>query len=145
MESSHHHLTYDLIGRWGCWRRLTDRHASAAADEWRRALGVRQAVRLERVSRSQVTGACGRRGCSLVGVVYDEDSACIYHTRALTGEDLIHELLHVAHPEWPETRVVEETDRMTRLYPQREGNDRASCQAGGCGSPGAHSTVPVVG
>jgi hypothetical protein len=97
-------------GSWRRWRRLPDLEAGAALATWREMLGVRQSVRLERVTPWQVTDSRGRRGCSLVGVVYDERAACIYHTRALTVDDLVHELLHVAHPGWSEAQVLSETE-----------------------------------
>ena len=102
----------ELLARWGRWRRLSDAEAQQAAVDWRVALGVRQSVRLERISRHQVVNERGRRGCSLVGVVYDEHTARIYHTRALTAEDLIHELLHVAYPSWGEEAVVLATTQL---------------------------------
>ena len=101
-----------LIARWGRWRPLRDAEAREAAAAWGAVLGVAQQVRLERISRFQVTDHHGRRGCSLVGVVHDAHAACIYHSRALTAEDLVHELLHVAHPEWSEEAVVLETRRL---------------------------------
>ena len=107
-------LSARLIARWGRWRRLGDEEARQAAEGWRQALKVPQSVHLVRISRHQVTNERGQRGCSLVGVVYDEHAARIYHTRALMGEDIIHELLHVAHPSWPEEAVVAETDRLLR-------------------------------
>jgi len=86
----------------------------------RARLGVRQPVRLERISPHQVVDHSGRRGRSLVGVSYDEHEARIYHTRALTLDDLVHELLHVAHPEWGEADVVSETERL--LTPRMPGS-----------------------
>lgn len=105
----------DLIERWGRFRRLNDEDTPLAVEDWRRALDVRQSVRLQRISPYQVTDtARGRRGCSLVGVVYDTEQACIYHTRTLVVEDILHELLHVAHPTWPEHAVAAETERVLR-------------------------------
>ena len=79
---------------------------------WTRRLGVTRAVRTERTSVWHVTREDGRRGCSLVGVVLRPgDEAVIYHTRRLTEEDVVHELLHVAHPDWDEAAVVRETAR----------------------------------
>jgi hypothetical protein len=101
-----------LVARWGRWRRLSDAEARQATEEWRHALKVRQSVHLVRISRHQVTNERGQRGCSLVGVVFDEDAARIYHTRALMAEDIVHELLHVAQPSWPEEAVVGETNRL---------------------------------
>lgn len=97
---------------WGRRRRLDDREARSAAEAWRARLGVRQHVHLERISPRQVGDISGRSGLSLVGVTYDEGEARIYHTRALTLDDLVHELLHVAHPDWEEAKVVSETERL---------------------------------
>lgn len=105
----------ELIGRWGRWRPLSDQEAAAAVEAWRKVLGVRQAVRVERISPYQVTDEVGRPGCSLVGVVYDALSACVYHTRALTAEDIVHELLHVARPTWGEAEVIQATNRLLLL------------------------------
>jgi hypothetical protein len=96
------------------YRRLTEAAALQAVEAWRQALGVCQSVRLERISRRQVTDHTGRNGCGLVGVSCDEQTACIYHTRTLTVEDIVHELLHVAHPGWSEAEVVAETARLLR-------------------------------
>ena len=98
--------------RWSRWRRLTPAEARLAVEYWRGELGVAHSVRLERIRCHQVTNEQGAAGCSLVGVVCGAETACIYHTRALTPEDIIHELLHVANPGWPETSVVLETDRL---------------------------------
>lgn len=103
-----------IIRRWGRWRRLSDSEAMRAVEAWRAALGVRQQVALVRVHRRQVTDDRGRTGCSLVGVVYNQEAAWIYHTRALMAEDIVHELLHAAHPLWGEAAVVAETDRILR-------------------------------
>lgn len=81
---------------------------------WREFLAVSQVVDTERISPFQVTGESGRVGCALIGVVFDASRATIYHTRPLTTEDLIHELLHVAHPLWSEAHVVHETERLWR-------------------------------
>ncbi len=122
-----------LFARWGRWRRLSDGEAREAAEAWRRALGVRQRVTLERLSRYQVTGEDGRHGCSLVGVTWDPDQATIYHTRALTGEDLVHELLHVRHPHWSEDAVVSETARL--LGPRPAPRRRRPESVRTCGHP----------
>ena len=79
---------------------------------WTRRLGIERPVRLERASIWQVTGPDGRRGGSLVGVVLGADGACIVHTRRLTEEDIVHELLHVAYPDWSEAAVIAETARL---------------------------------
>ena len=73
---------------------------------WCARLGIERPVALQRISRRQVVVAGGRRGCGLVGVVLAADGATIYHTRPLTLEEIVHELLHVAHPTWTEADVV---------------------------------------
>jgi hypothetical protein len=75
----------------------------------RREMRLAHSVRLERISRWQVTDEHGKPGSSLVGVVKNSDEACIFHTRRLTVEDLVHELLHVRHPDWSEQEVVNRT------------------------------------
>jgi len=107
----------ELIGSWGRRRRLADGDAEHAIEGWRKYLGVSHPVRRERVATRQVVDIHGRRGCSLVGVVCTADGACIYHTRALMGEDVLHELLHVTLPEWPEEWVVFETSRILGRAP----------------------------
>jgi hypothetical protein len=99
------------------WRRLREAEARREVEHWRGALGVRQPVHLERIRRHQVTDEHGSPGCSMVGVVHDAESACIYHTRSLTPEDIVHELLHVANPAWTEAQVVAETDRLLSWQP----------------------------
>lgn len=81
---------------------------------WRAFLVIAQTITTERISPMQVTGEDGRAGCALIGVSFDARRATIYHTRPMTTEDLIHELLHVAHPLWTEGHVVHETDRLWR-------------------------------
>jgi hypothetical protein len=100
---------------------LTDAQARRAVEEWRGALGVRHPVRLERIPSHQVTNERGLPGCSLVGVVCDAGAACLYHTRALTSEDIVHELLHVLHPSWREEEVVTETSRLLAEPAERRG------------------------
>jgi hypothetical protein len=64
----------------------------------------------------QVTNEHGRPGAALIGVVFDAHAATIYHTRLLTAEDVLHELLHVAHPNWSEAVVVRATNRGWRFF-----------------------------
>jgi hypothetical protein len=112
---------------------LDDAAASLAVEHWRAALGVTHPVRLERIGYRQVTDERGAPGCSLVGVVTDDHGACIYHTRALTLEDIVHELLHVAHPTWTEEAVVSETNRLLTL-------DQRKIPAGSSGVGSAEPT-----
>jgi hypothetical protein len=94
---------------------LDGHHVRTALAAWRDYLQVHQDVRTERINRFQVTGEDGRPGAELVGVVHDPAAATIYHTRALTAEDLVHELLHVARPHWSEGQVVHETTRLMEM------------------------------
>lgn len=107
----------ELIRRWGRLRPLPDTEAQAALGRWAEALGVGREVQLARVDRRQVTDHRGRRGGSLVGVTVREREATLYHTRRLMVEDLVHELLHVGFPHWPEGTVVEETARILGIRP----------------------------
>lgn len=86
-------------------RRLGPRRTKLILDYIRQRLELRHRIETERISRWQVTDEHGRPGGSLVGVARDGDRACIFHTRALTLEDIVHELLHVRHPDWPEDEV----------------------------------------
>lgn len=145
--------TAGLLARWGRWRRLADPEADLAIAAWRRCFAIGQQVGRERVSPYQVTNERGRRGCSLVGVVFDAASATIHHTRALTTEDIVHELLHVRHPGWTEAAVVAETGRLLRgesapvlppepsgMAPGREGPGGIRPGAAGCASCQASAT-----
>ena len=51
-----------------------------------------------------------------VGVQADRDTciATIYHDRDLTEEDIVHELLHVKHPDWSEDQVNKQTEKWLR-------------------------------
>ena len=64
-------------------------------------------VTTERISVYQVSDDDCGIGSEFVGVSIDNApySATIHHTRKLTEEDIIHELLHVRHPEWSEEQV----------------------------------------
>ncbi len=92
--------------------RLTPRRARMVTEYLRRQLRLSHQVRLERISRWQVTGEHGRPGEPLIGVAHEEDGPCIFHTRALTVEDLVHEMLHVRHPELSEDEVNARTAAM---------------------------------
>lgn len=95
-------------------RRLRDGDAAAVLALWRNRLAIHHSVRTERISRYQVVGPDGAPGAELVGVVRTSVEAVIYHTRALMPEDIVHELLHVARPDWSEAEVVAQTQRLLR-------------------------------
>jgi hypothetical protein len=95
-------------------RQLAAFRVASVVAAWREFLEISQIVETERISPFQVTGENGRSGAALIGVCAHARQATIYHTRALTVEDIIHELLHVAHPTWSEAHVVYETGRSWR-------------------------------
>ncbi len=80
----------------------------------REDFGIAVPVNLQAISRWQVTGEDGRPGASLVGVTLGP-RPCIYHTRALTIEDIVHEMLHVRHPDWPEQLVSLTTESLLTM------------------------------
>ena len=88
---------------------LAGPHLRAILEHCRAQLGIRQRLSSVPISRFQVTDERGRPGAGLIGVVFDARTATIYHTSALTPEDVVHELLHVAHPTWSEAAVVHAT------------------------------------
>jgi len=69
-----------------------------------------------------------------IGINYDLDKkkGTIYHSRDLTEEDIVHELLHTANPEWTEDQVNEET---TNLLDRKYNN---WCYYAGMPSPKAY-------
>jgi hypothetical protein len=82
---------------------------------WQQVLGLADyTITAERISLFQVSDNYCTVGYSLVGVESDhpKKKACIYYTRTLTEEDIVHELLHVRHPTWTEQKVVIETKRI---------------------------------
>jgi hypothetical protein len=81
---------------------------TSLVSRWRARLGLDEyEIRLERVSLFAVCDELCRVGNSLVGIRADHDrrEAVIFHTRRLTEEDVVHELLHLRHPEWSEQQV----------------------------------------
>ena len=51
-----------------------------------------------------------------VGIVYSNMYGTIYHSRPLTEEDIVHELLHAKNPDRSEKWVVAETERMLNYF-----------------------------
>ncbi|MBM3493857.1 MAG: hypothetical protein FJX72_05980 [Armatimonadetes bacterium] len=82
--------------------------------EWSDRLGIQRLVKTRRIPYWHVTGPEGRPGCSLVGIALDETEPCIYHTRRLNEGDIVHELLHLANPEWTEDQVNSHTEWLLR-------------------------------
>ena len=87
--------------------------------EWSRYLSIERRVVTRRIPFRHVTGPEGRPGCSLVGIVLDEHEPCIYHTRRLREDDIVHELLHLANPHWTEEQVNSHTEWLLRRKRER--------------------------
>lgn len=68
-------------------------------------------IRCERISIHQVCDDECKRGHEFVGIHTDHTNgtACLYHTRNLHLDDLIHELLHVKYPLWTEEEINTQT------------------------------------
>ena len=51
-----------------------------------------------------------------VGIMSQEEALCatIFHDRALSEEDIVHELLHVKYPDWSEDQVNKETEKLIK-------------------------------
>lgn len=81
-------------------------------ERWKERLGIDYFVSTERILLFQVSDNYCCVGNSFVGVCTDhgEKVACIYHTRQLEEDDIVHELLHVRHPSWTEDEVNEAVD-----------------------------------
>jgi hypothetical protein len=95
-------------------------HAAQSLARWRHRLGLSEyRIELERISPLAVCDEHNRVGNSLVGIVADHKrrEATIFHTRRLTEEDIVHEMLHLRHPEWSEDAVVDETHRVLAVQP----------------------------
>ena len=78
-------------------------------EKWTRSLGIKEVVETQKISRWAVINEKGGRGSSLIGITVGEGHATLLHTRKLTQEDIVHELLHVSKPEWSEEEVRKET------------------------------------
>jgi hypothetical protein len=70
----------------------------------------------QRIRTHQVCDNSDKRGHEFVGICTDHNSfsACLYHTRKLHIDDLVHELLHVKYPLWSEKQVNDETERILK-------------------------------
>ena len=85
--------------------------------KWLDALGLAgYSITLERISLLQVSDDYCNVGNSFVGIEIDfvNKKGRIYHTRILTEEDIVHELLHVKYPYWTETEVNATTDMLLK-------------------------------
>ena len=83
--------------------------------KWQRKLGLMDwYIVTEAIDDAQVTYPDDLHGedRSFVGVHIAPPKAIIYHSRELREDDIIHELLHIAHPKWSEDRVQERTEEL---------------------------------
>jgi hypothetical protein len=98
----------DLVRRIETLQKPRGGSSSQLLAYWKDRLGLAEyAIHTERLSLFQVCDSYCRVGNSMVGVAADHDSktACIYHTRQLKEDDIVHELLHVRRPSWTEGQV----------------------------------------
>lgn len=80
---------------------------------WKTYLEIKEyVIYVEKISIYQVSDDFCFVGNSFVGISTDHihKIATIFHTRKLTEEDIIHELLHVKYPNWSEKQVNEKTN-----------------------------------
>jgi hypothetical protein len=96
-------------------RIIIDSRESGLIGRWQRRLDLENyGIRHERVSVFAVCDELCRVGNSLVGIRADHErrEAVVFHTRRLTAADVVHELLHLRHPEWSEREVNSATARL---------------------------------
>ena len=80
--------------------------------KWQNRLGLQDyKILTSKISNEQVVypSDCEKE---FVGVCIVGDEATIYHTRDLTEEDIIHELLHVKYPSVDHDWINSETERL---------------------------------
>ncbi len=76
--------------------------------QWQKNLDIQHyTICCECISPFHVCDDAFVQGHEFVGICTDHKrrKACLYHTRKLQLEDIIHELLHVKHPEWSEKLI----------------------------------------
>lgn len=112
-----------IIGTWeneliGRWQRRLD------LDDYE--------IRHERVSVFAVCDELCRVGNSLVGIRADHGrrEAVVFHTRRLTQADVVHELLHLRHPDWSEREVNAATARLISGRRPGDGSTRKEVRRG---------------
>lgn len=83
--------------------------------KWKKRLGLdKWEITTKEILDAQVTYPDDLRGedRSFVGVRVDPPKAIIYHSRELRVDDIIHELLHIKHPDWSEDEVEKRTEEL---------------------------------
>lgn len=84
-------------------------------EKWKTILSLEEwTITTEAIERKSVVyeGGVPAWDRYFVGIQPNHDTkiAVIYHDRDLTEEDVVHELLHVANPDWTEEQVNTQTD-----------------------------------
>ena len=79
-------------------------------EKWKTILALEEwTITTEAIEKKSVTYEGGVPAWEryFVGVEpnHNNKTAVIYHDRELTEEDVVHELLHIAHPKWSEWQV----------------------------------------
>lgn len=77
-------------------------HYRYIIEYWKKKLGLQHLIiTTELIDREQVTfpDDISEEDRYFVGIALKDDEAIITHDRDLTEEDIVHELLHLAHPE----------------------------------------------
>jgi hypothetical protein len=112
---------------------------------WQRRLDLDDfEIRHERVSTFAVCDMLCRVGNSLVGIRADHErrEAVVFHTRRLRTADVVHELLHLRHPEWSERGVNSAT---APLLGGSRSNGRSTRKEVKRGDPGVRRQVAKQG
>jgi hypothetical protein len=68
----------------------------------------------EKVSKDQVSAEDGNKEFVGICVNWEKRIGFLYHTRELTDEDVVHELIHLAYPTFTEEEVNVATARLLK-------------------------------
>lgn len=68
-------------------------------------------IKTESILDEQVVYPDGVKDKNFVGICCNDKNCTIYHSRKLTEEDIIHELLHVKYPNKSEEWVINKTKK----------------------------------
>ena len=97
---------------------MSDSKLLIELSNWQKKLQLQHyRIVCERISIHQVCDNNHKRGHEFVGICTDHAncSACLYHTRKLRLDDIVHELLHVKYPSWTEEQINNETERILKV------------------------------
>lgn len=108
------------------FRNMVQKFLIQKLEHWTKKLNLTSyKIKLRKVSALQVADEFYKVGNHLVGVVtnHKKKKATIYYTKKLGEEDILHELLHIKYPSWPEDKVREETRRLSPDFYVGDFND----------------------